>query len=530
MFLIFVMTMRVSHQPLIFYLVTLFTALPKMQLGNLESSSAASHCSGMSLSAFLCRDNGDSLPDDGDGDADEEQDEGMGSSKPPSPRYWNSDWLIHSPSGLGSSAFRIKGSGKNSPLPLNPYSASHSYSGAGPGLKAAPSNGTDPLSGSSELHLSYTLSASPPSYRQGSGAHINLRQQKCGSFNASGIADRGKDIERSSFDDVSYTTSLRTFSIVSALLIQHCVVGKGNFLDISSCSTSDSEAVRGSFRERSTDRIGAKEDPVRRLSLPNASLPPLGNEFTNWKQEKQINILFSVREFLEKITDSERRKTVPFLTEISNFSTGASMRVLKLVTPSMFKSCLPSHMNRAKKIGDGGFGTVFRVTCDGSCSKCGSWETFRCRHSHPHNYTLSSRRGSTGDVTVTDTGHSSEQNGLGVGVGSVSEANRQLRSTLSSLVRKDSGCSSSPTRTTYAVKRIPRERSMHDSPHIYEVFNEITCLQMLAGNRGVSSPPILFNPHLLDLLHCTDTIVSLIVFNDNINSRLMNETTGMRAD
>lgn len=490
-----------------------------MQLGNLESSSATSHCSGMSLSAFLCRDNGDSLPDDGEGDDD--QDEGRGSSKPPSPRYWNSEWLIHSPSGMGASAFRLKGSVKDYPLPQNPYSASHSYVGGGPGLKATPSIGpSDTLSaGSSELLLSYTLSASPPShsYRKGGGTHINLRQQKGGSLSSSGIADRGKDTAQSSNpDDVSYTTSMRTFSIVSALLIQHCVVGKGNFLDISSCSTSDPEAVHGSFRERSADRIGTKEDPVRRLSLPNASLPPLGNEFSSWKQEKQINILFSVREFLEKITDSERRRTVPFLTEISNFSMGASMRVLKLVTPSMFNSCLPSHMNRAKKIGDGGFGAVFRVTCDGSCSKCGSWETFRCRHSHPHNYVLSSRRGSTGDVTVTDTGASQVQAALGLGVGavSVSEANRQLRSTLSSLVRKDSGCSSSPTRTTYAVKRIPRERSMHDNPHIYEVFNEITCLQMLSGNRGVSSRKT-NNAHLAYLLCHSVTTASVRIISYN---------------
>ena len=61
----------------------------------------------------------------------------------------------------------------------------------------------------------------------------------------------------------------------------------------------------------------------------------------------------------------------------------------------------------------------------------------------------------------------------------------------SNMVRKDSGCSSSESRTKYAVKRIPRERSMYDSPLLYEVFNEITCLQLLVGNRGVST----YSPH-----------------------------------
>ena len=40
--------------------------------------------------------------------------------------------------------------------------------------------------------------------------------------------------------------------------------------------------------------------------------------------------------------------------------------------------------------------------------------------------------------------------------------------------------------TVYAVKRIPRERNVYDSPIIYEIFNEITSLELLAGNKGVS--------------------------------------------
>ena len=85
------------------------------------------------------------------------------------------------------------------------------------------------------------------------------------------------------------------------------------------------------------------------------------------RQTRQINMLFSIREFLESIPDGELSDVTPSLTEISNFSLGASMRILKLVSPSMFVSCLPTHMREAEKIGMGGFGSVFKVCCDSSC-------------------------------------------------------------------------------------------------------------------------------------------------------------------
>lgn len=451
------------------------TALPKMQLSNLEFSSAASQCSGMSLSAFLCRDNLCESPggdDNGEGDCEGDfEDDGLYSSRPTSPRNVNSDWLMLSPGTAQKQKQRSTSFSKDASIPQTPYST-HSH--LGPAPKPTPMGGPCEalLAASYEVYRSSGGSPGSDMLSSTNSNRIIRPQRKCSSFSVSGIADRVKDSGRlACLEDSNYATSLRAFSIVSALLIQHCIVGKGNFLDINSCSTSDPQTEgAGSFRV-SADRQANKEDPVRRLSCPNANLPPLGNEFLSWKQEKKINILFSVREFLEKLSDTERRSAVPFLTEISNFSMGASMRVLKLVSPSMFNSCLPSHMGRAKKIGDGGFGSVFRVTCDSSCSKCGSWDPCRGRSDHFETH-LSSRKGSIGEATVTDS--------------LPQRANRQLEIGFSSFARRDSVCSNSSARTTYAVKRIPRERSMHDSPLIYEVFNEITCLQMLAGNRGVS--------------------------------------------
>jgi serine/threonine protein kinase len=37
----------------------------------------------------------------------------------------------------------------------------------------------------------------------------------------------------------------------------------------------------------------------------------------------------------------------------------------------------------------------------------------------------------------------------------------------------------------YAIKRVPRERSVFDHPFIYDIFSEISSLEMLASNRGV---------------------------------------------
>ena len=435
----------------------------------------------MSLSAFLCRDNLCESPgpddyggDNGEGDCEGDfEDDGLDSSKPPSPRNSNSDWLMLSPGTAQRQKQRATSFSKDASIPQTPYST-HSHSHLGPAPKPAPMGGPCEALLAASYEVYRSSGGSPNSDMQSStnSNRIVRPQRKCSSFSVSGIADRVKDNGRlACLEDANYNTSLRAFSIVSALLIQHCIVGKGNFLDINSCSTSDPSAEGSGSLRVSAERHAPKEDPVRRLSCPNANLPPLGNEFVNWKQEKQINILFSVREFLEKISDTERRKAIPFLTEISNFSMGASMRVLKLVSPSMFNSCLPSHMGRAKKIGDGGFGSVFRVTCDASCSKCGSWDPCRGRTDSLEAH-LSSRKGSIGETTVTDC--------------LPQRATRHTETSFSSLARKDSGCSSSAARTTYAVKRIPRERSMHDSPLIYEVFNEITCLQMLSGNRGVS--------------------------------------------
>ena len=151
-------------------------------------------------------------------------------------------------------------------------------------------------------------------------------------------------------------------------------------------------------------------------------------------------MLFTVREFLDLLPDTHLRgKIIPQLAQLSNISQGAGMRVLKLLSGGAFHSCLPSHVQEAEKIGDGGFGSVFKFKCDPRKCK----RPYHC--------------------TVTTTG------------------------AMCRMVKKSDSdaLSADLAPQTFAVKRMARERSGFDNPLIYDIFNEITALELLAG-RGVS--------------------------------------------
>lgn len=298
------------------------------------------------------------------------------------------------------------------------------------------------------------------------------------------------------YDENTLAVLIRTFSIISASLLQRCVVGEGSFLDITTCSTheADSSSSLLAKRRRNSD-YGTEELSITRpltTSLKSQScvgprVLMVDTEITPSpspllcvsamrrparkasSQRKQINMLFSIREFLESIPDSEQSNITPILTEISNFSLGASMRILKLVSPYMFNSCLPSHMDHAEKVGTGGFGTVFKVTCDASCGECPGSHSLSLPLSlgaKNSSYQLHNSRSSSGRrSTLMNAVTAATQQGV-------------------PCITNDNGSTS--TRTVYAVKRISRERSVYDSPIIYEIFNEITSLELLAGNKGVS--------------------------------------------
>ena len=305
---------------------------------------------------------------------------------------------------------------------------------------------------------------------------------------------KGSYLSGTGYDEQTLLVLIRAYGIISAALLQRCVVGEGTFLDLSTCSTyeADSDITLLRKRRRYTEFV---QDEIPSSSLKSKSLTGNGirsldlnasasddndnhyeslNKSSKRKSKKnsvdknQINMLFSIREFLEVIPEDELENVTPSLTEISNFSLGASMRVLKLISPSMFVSCLPSHMGEAEKIGMGGFGSVFKVCCDSSCNEhCGS-----------------PREKSTPYQSYNSRSNSGKRSSL---MNAFNAGNKQSPTFN---VKNDNG--STAFRTVYAIKRIPRERSVYDTPIIYDVFNEVTSLELLAGNKGVSTAIILF--------------------------------------
>ena len=200
----------------------------------------------------------------------------------------------------------------------------------------------------------------------------------------------------------------------------------------------------------------------------------------------QLNMMYTVREFLDGLPDYQlRHSIVPHLVQLSNFTGGGSMRMLKLLTKGAFHSCLPAHLkNSAQKIGDGGFGSVFKVTCDPRT----------CRHA----YHCTSSPSTTLCQFIKSCPQSSssetrDNSGMVLPVSSRINDNykRPSRSSHSSTdtppfaIFNTNDTNAVPALAlaprTFAVKRLARERSGFDNSLIYEIFNEIAALELLAG-------------------------------------------------
>ena len=240
---------------------------------------------------------------------------------------------------------------------------------------------------------------------------------------------------------------LNTFGVATGLLLQRSITDK-LFLDYSCCASGEFSSPRS----------------IESMSLYNSS---------------QANVLFNIREFLEvgsffrntdgKVADNnisgDKRFLPSFkLAELSFHSNAASLRLCKLLNGDFFNNCLREHMDSSGvKIGEGGFGTVFRVSCSESCSRYKQSTILNCFSCHK-------RRNQQTQLV---------------------KGNRRygISKSKDCFVRgKSCCCGPSRYKTTsrsFAIKRIPRERSAYDSPLIYDLFNEITSLELLNGNIGV---------------------------------------------
>lgn len=242
---------------------------------------------------------------------------------------------------------------------------------------------------------------------------------------------------------------LNTFGVATGLLLQRSITDK-LFLDYSCCASGEFSSPRS----------------IESMSLYNSS---------------QANVLFNIREFLEvgsffRKTDNKAAGSTnsssadkPFrpsfkLAELSFHSNAASLRLCKLLNGDFFNNCLREHMDSSGvKIGEGGFGTVFRVSCPESCGRYKQSTILSCFSCHK-------RRNPQTQLL---------------------KGNRKygMNKSKDAFVRgKNCCCGPSrykPTSRSFAIKRIPRERSAYDSPLIYDLFNEITSLELLNGNVGV---------------------------------------------
>ena len=489
-----------------------------MQFANLDLTSAIVPGGGMSLSASICRDGRDNLYDnfsdnESEGDLDESDQQRYG---------------IVNAHTLNEMSMSMSLGGQQSGS-LDQFdddaSMSHkllSWKDMGHSMKRSPLSNSalkiphtpdrseihTPLSSGGIASLQSSCKSVVMQAGTGGRYSVSRKSSPLTSFRMNYIGEikgsaRGSYLSGTGYDEQTLLVLIRAYSIISASLLQRCVVGEGTFLDLSTCSTFEADSDNTLLRKRRRytefvqDEIPSSSmksksmtgNGIRSLDL-NASASDdndsqsqsqsqcrsqLLNKSPKRKQSKknsvdknQINMLFSIREFLEVIPEYELESMTPSLMEISNFSLGASMRVLKLISPSMFVSCLPSHMGEAQKIGMGGFGSVFKVCCDSSCNEhCGS-----------------PREKSTPYQSYNSRSNSGKRSSL---MNAFNAGNKQSPTFK---VKNDNG--STAFRTVYAIKRIPRERSVYDSPIIYDVFNEVTSLELLTGNKGVSSAFILF--------------------------------------
>ena len=157
------------------------------------------------------------------------------------------------------------------------------------------------------------------------------------------------------------------------------------------------------------------------------------------------------------------------------------MRVLKLLTKGAFHSCLPSHLKTTQKIGDGGFGSVFKVTCDPRT----------CKHIY-HSTSTSTTTLCQFLKSIQQCRSRDARDSMSVQPLSFLVNDNYKQTSISSIDTPpfsvfDKEALASVAPRTFAVKRLARERSGFDNSLIYEIFNEIGALELLAG-AGDNTP------------------------------------------
>ena len=215
------------------------------------------------------------------------------------------------------------------------------------------------------------------------------------------------------FDRSLIQSLISTYGIITVMLLQRCI-SDGEFLDYSCCVSSEFSSPR---------------------TIESQSINAL-----------QSNLLYNVRDFLEITSlykyNNEKFNITNHVAELLSQSNPSILRLIKLICPDYFVNCLSGHLSSGLKIGEGGFGTVFKVTCPPECGKFRRY--YNCLSCYKHEVC---------NVNSNDC-HCG--------------TSRYIKSS-----------------NSFAIKRIPRERSPFDTPLIYDLFYEISSLEILNGTIGV---------------------------------------------
>jgi len=178
-----------------------------------------------------------------------------------------------------------------------------------------------------------------------------------------------------SLDQELYSNALRAFSLLTVVLLKHCVHKNGAAINVAACSAQTAHAPIGT---------GTKASGSTMSQIPGSARSLLSMGSATATVTDQINVLYSVWHFLENLDDSSshalrtRRHHADLIAAIARLSGRNALTLLKLITPvlSSDSPVLAAMDGRSdvERIGDGAFGSVFRVytTHDNSDMKVSS--------------------------------------------------------------------------------------------------------------------------------------------------------------
>lgn len=303
-------------------------------------------------------------------------------------------------------------------------------------------------------------------------------------------------------EDAAVNTLLRTYNIICAILLQRAIQHS-----TSGSTDAASQELAPAYLDTATCTSCSDFPSPLQIPLSLQALNSAGvlNSSVNSLSGVPIdctNILFNVREYLEILPSSSAdehnmsmfgsRATATSLnvspdpsvevvtpvkagTEASHadsvheswvmlglHQSDALRRLCKMLSGAYFKnSCLVKHMHDnsstgkrlSEKIGEGGFGTVFKVTCN--CAAAPFTQYSNCyvcyRKAHLPKLKADFQRASC------------------------------------CCWKSHASCPTSAHKSlpAFAIKRVARERSMHDPSRLFDLFQEITALEILRDRRTI---------------------------------------------